>query len=168
MFDSINKKRILKNKANDELYSMVGSELENGIRHNGLWIKAKANALGDEKKVEALYIKYRVEEIKDDLLLCNIANNENPKEISNEKHSEDITPTDEAPIDKTPIDKVTDEVVELLRKRDRVITILNNKYVVSPTIEQTSLSKFLLGNKISYYDNIEDVIDIYAGASLNS
>lgn len=163
MLDNINKRRILKSKAESELYSIVGAELEEGIKNNGLWIKAKSNALGDENKIEALYIRYRVEELRDDLSLLNIAEKETLNNINKERGSRREVSNDmliEA-VSEVSMDKITDEVVDMLKKCDRKIHISNNKYVVSPVIEQTSLSKFLFGSNTSYYDKIENIIDLY-------
>jgi hypothetical protein len=163
MLDSFNKRRILKNKSKDELYSIVRAELEEGIKSNGLWIKAKSNALGDKKKIEALYIRYRVGELRDEFSLLNITNKEAFNETSKKINSKSYTSNGKL-IELecvVSIDKITDEVVGKLKECDRTVHISNNKYVVSPIVEQTVLSKFLFGSNTSYYDKIEDVIDTY-------
>lgn len=50
----------------EKLYNIVGAELEQGIKRNGLWIKALANSKGDEVKAMSLYIEYRVQSIIDE------------------------------------------------------------------------------------------------------
>ena len=49
------------------IYEVVAKELQTGAVANGLWTKAYANSRGDRSKAEALYIKYRVQSIKDEL-----------------------------------------------------------------------------------------------------
>lgn len=49
------------------IYEVVAKELQTGAVANGLWTKAYANSSGDKSKAEALYIKYRVQSIKDEL-----------------------------------------------------------------------------------------------------
>ena len=48
----------------DELYEIVGKEMKEGDIKEGLWVMAKAKAMGDDNKIEPLYIKYRVKDIK--------------------------------------------------------------------------------------------------------
>lgn len=47
-----------------EIYRVVAFELENDEIDRVLWIKAFAESEGDRDKAKALYIKYRVNEIK--------------------------------------------------------------------------------------------------------
>ena len=48
-----------------QLYEVVAEELENNQQSKGLWAKAIADSAGDHEKIEALYIKSRVQMIKD-------------------------------------------------------------------------------------------------------
>jgi len=50
----------------EQLYEQIAQELESGERRDGLWVKALANAQGAEEKAQGLYIKYRVQSIKDE------------------------------------------------------------------------------------------------------
>ena len=49
----------------ENLYEMVGEEMKNGHRREGLWIKDIA-AEGSEIKAKALYISYRVQSLRDE------------------------------------------------------------------------------------------------------
>jgi len=49
------------------LYKQVAQELRQGIRRDGLWAMAIANSSGVEEEARALYIRYRVQSIKDEL-----------------------------------------------------------------------------------------------------
>ena len=49
-----------------QLYELVAEELENGEQVRGLWFKAIADAEGDEEKAKPLYLKYRVQMIRDE------------------------------------------------------------------------------------------------------
>jgi hypothetical protein len=51
----------------EQLYEQVVHELGNGQRRDGLWAKALANSDGLEEKAKALYIRYRVQSIKDEI-----------------------------------------------------------------------------------------------------
>ena len=65
MFDYF-KKLAISNRANDELlYEYVLNEMENGVIVKGLWGKALANSNGNEANVKSIYMKYRVQSIKD-------------------------------------------------------------------------------------------------------
>ncbi len=50
----------------EELYAQISAEISDGVIREGLWIKATANAGGNESKTKALYIKYRVQSIHDE------------------------------------------------------------------------------------------------------
>jgi hypothetical protein len=47
------------------LYDAVAEEIANGEQMRGLWFKAIADAEGDEEKAKPLYLKYRVQMIRD-------------------------------------------------------------------------------------------------------
>ena len=48
----------------------VSNEISNGIRRDGLWAKAITNSNGSEEKAKSLYIKYRIQSIKDEIKLA--------------------------------------------------------------------------------------------------
>ena len=50
----------------EALYKRVLNEMETGIVREGIWAKALADCLGDEKKARSLYIKYRVQSLADE------------------------------------------------------------------------------------------------------
>ncbi|MBG86428.1 MAG: hypothetical protein CMO80_05950 [Verrucomicrobiales bacterium] len=51
--------------ANDEhFYETVSQEMKANNVQEGMWMKAYEQAMGDEKKATALYIKMRVEQLK--------------------------------------------------------------------------------------------------------
>jgi len=54
----------------------VVEELANGQRRNGLWAKALANSGGQEEKAKALYIRYRVQSIRDEIEISEAAKEE--------------------------------------------------------------------------------------------
>lgn len=73
MFNFI-KKAIISNRAEETiLYEYVLDELEDGYKVRGLWAKALAMSEGDENKANALYMQYRVQNIKDFFLSLKIA-----------------------------------------------------------------------------------------------
>lgn len=51
-----------------QLYELVAKEIENNRQSKGLWAKAFADTEGDFEKAKALYIKLRVQMIKDELV----------------------------------------------------------------------------------------------------
>ena len=51
----------------EKVYEQVVNELSQGVKKSGLWAKALANSEGVEEKAKALYIKYRVQAIKDEV-----------------------------------------------------------------------------------------------------
>lgn len=50
-------------------------ELEAGFKIKGLWAKAYSNSEGNSNKIQPLYMKYRVQAIKDDFTALKIAYN---------------------------------------------------------------------------------------------
>tara|TARA_A100001015_G_scaffold250525_1_gene289001 strand:- start:189 stop:881 length:693 start_codon:yes stop_codon:yes gene_type:complete len=54
-------------------YELVAKEVSNNFRKDGLWAKALADSGGDETSAKALYIKYRMQSLKDAALLEKVA-----------------------------------------------------------------------------------------------
>lgn len=53
----------------ESLYEIVAAEIDRGERRPGLWAKAIADCRGSEAKATSLYLKYRVQSLKDELTL---------------------------------------------------------------------------------------------------
>ena len=49
----------------EEIYELISEEIESSSTKKGLWTKAFSESEGDEQKTRALYIKYRINQIKD-------------------------------------------------------------------------------------------------------
>jgi len=58
--DSINR------LSEEAIYEMVAEEVQKGIRREGLWVKAYAQAGGDETKAKAIYIELRRQSLIDE------------------------------------------------------------------------------------------------------
>lgn len=56
----------LKRIEEEALYAAVTRELANGIRREGLWARAFAEANGDQEYAKALYLKFRVQAMRDE------------------------------------------------------------------------------------------------------
>ena len=67
IFDDIIGKNADDRLAEEMLYAEAMREIEQGIRRDGLWGKAIAESDGDDKKAKALYLKLRVQSLKDEL-----------------------------------------------------------------------------------------------------
>lgn len=55
---------LLVGKSEEDLYVIALSEVNSNSRRPGLWAKALSDSLGDEKKSEALYLRYRKEQLQ--------------------------------------------------------------------------------------------------------
>jgi hypothetical protein len=55
--------------AEEQLYVKVNEELSTGRTREGIWFKALAESEGDITKAKALYVKYRVQSLKDELVI---------------------------------------------------------------------------------------------------
>lgn len=54
----------------ESLFQQVADEIGQGIRREGLWAKALANAQGSPELARSLYIKLRVQALKDEIDLA--------------------------------------------------------------------------------------------------
>lgn len=59
-------KNKLRASEEEELYAHVVDELYNGVRRKGLWGKALAQANGSENRAKSIYLRLRVESLKDE------------------------------------------------------------------------------------------------------
>lgn len=81
MVDYFNKKEISQRAEDELLYEYVMEEMEQEPNYiKGLWAKAMAHSEGNNEKTKSLYMQYRVQSIKDDFKLLEIAYNELSKE----------------------------------------------------------------------------------------
>jgi hypothetical protein len=55
--------------AEERLYAAVLREIESGVRKDGVWAKALTDASFEEKKAKTLYVQYRMQLLKDELLV---------------------------------------------------------------------------------------------------
>ncbi|MEA2017526.1 MAG: hypothetical protein U9N59_03675 [Campylobacterota bacterium] len=84
MFNMFKKASIANRVEETILYEFVLDEIESGIQIRGLWAKAMANSDGDMNKANSIYMKYRVQDIKDIFTTIKIAYEELSKnEIAN-------------------------------------------------------------------------------------
>ena len=67
MFEKFRRKSALARLQEEKLYEQVLLELSTGHKRNGLWAKAIADCNGAEEKAESLYIRYRVQSMKDEI-----------------------------------------------------------------------------------------------------
>ena len=65
----------------EHLYEHVVGELRSGIRKDGLWAKAIENSNGEDAKTRALYIKYRIQSLRDELQLSKTLSEEQAKTL---------------------------------------------------------------------------------------
>ena len=66
-FDRFKKLNVAHQKSDEAVYSIVAQEMEDGVRHNGRWLKALEQAEGNKEKQVAEYIKLSVESLKDEI-----------------------------------------------------------------------------------------------------
>lgn len=69
MLDEL-RKMFVENRLKDEaIHAFVLSEIERGVRRDGLWAKALSQSGFNENETKARYIRLRVQSVKDELLL---------------------------------------------------------------------------------------------------
>ena len=89
-----NKLKGIKGREREEIfYEIVLTELEKGYKKKGLLSKAIADSGGDESKVESIYIKYRVQSLKDEIK-TKAANVQLKLKIENERRQKKLDEQD--------------------------------------------------------------------------
>lgn len=63
----------------EKIYEQVLREIESGLRRDGLWAKALQESRGNEQEAKALYIKFRVQSIKDEAEIAQTLSNAQEK-----------------------------------------------------------------------------------------
>ena len=63
-FKKNNAKKLVDEELNYKLYERVKKEIESGIKNDGVWTKAYADAKGNLQKTKAIYIKLMVERLR--------------------------------------------------------------------------------------------------------
>jgi hypothetical protein len=86
MFEKFKTNQAISRLTEEKIYEQVAEEIQNGIRKNGLWAKAIAEAELNDEKAKAIYIKLRVQSIIDEINLSKSVENER-KEYENKKTS---------------------------------------------------------------------------------
>ena len=67
MFDKFRLNSAKARLLEEKVYEQVVQELAQGFRRDGLWAKAMAEGNGSEEKAKSIYIKLRVQSIKDEM-----------------------------------------------------------------------------------------------------
>lgn len=62
-------KEIHERALEERLYADALKEIEQGVRRDGLWAKALAKSNGNEDAAKGAYIEYRVQSLKDEIIL---------------------------------------------------------------------------------------------------
>lgn len=99
MFNHFKFNRSVNRVIEDKYYEQVAHEMAQENINIGTWARAKANAEGDEKKTEALYIKYRVQALHDEIYVTNKLNSDLEKR--SEKDNYIVIPNKNKPL--TPL-----------------------------------------------------------------
>lgn len=53
----------------DELYALIGDEIESGHKDQAAWTRAQADGAGDPALIKAAYIKHRLRRLQDEIIL---------------------------------------------------------------------------------------------------
>lgn len=88
MFEKFRRKSAAARLQEEQLYEQVIQELSRGEKRAGLWAKALANCDGSEQRAESLYIRYRVQSIKDDIEIMEGISEEAERQSALEKSNE--------------------------------------------------------------------------------
>jgi len=79
MFKKIKSRLAIDRLSEELLYEKVLGELQSGIKRPGIWGKALADSNGDEDVAYSLYLKYRVQSLKDESEIAGIIADELPE-----------------------------------------------------------------------------------------
>lgn len=72
LFDDLKAKAAIDRLGEEALYSAALKEMENGLRRDGLWAKALEESKFNEPEAKALYLRLRVQSMRDELILSNM------------------------------------------------------------------------------------------------
>ena len=100
----------------EKVYEQVVQELAQGFRRDGLWAKAMAEGNGSEERAKSIYIKLRVQSIKDEMEV-------NADIIKTEAERSDYEKQERQR-------KKLSEFDEILRKKGYKLNIRNNKFFI--------------------------------------
>ena len=64
IFKKNNAKKLVEEELNYKLYERVKKEIESGVKNDGVWTKAYADAKGNLQKTKAIYIQLMVERLR--------------------------------------------------------------------------------------------------------
>lgn len=78
----------MRRKIEEALYEAVSKEIGAGNIKEGLWTKALSESEGDESKASALYIRLRVQAMKDDIALYESFKRDLEKSVEQSKWDE--------------------------------------------------------------------------------
>jgi len=120
---------------NEEMYSVVHRELADGVKRDGLWLKAKLESKGDDVAIEAIYIKLRVQSLVDERNIGIAVINEIQSEKQKTTHREML---------KEREIKDKDERMRLLEAECEAILQLESKGF--------KVTKYAVGTKSSNWD----------------
>ena len=73
-FNKLRRNAAADRKAEEVLYTVVAREIDSGIIHDGLWLKALEKAGGNESVQTSEYVKLRVQSLKDDISIVSELN----------------------------------------------------------------------------------------------
>ena len=98
-----------------DIYQSVMEEIKSKKRHDGIWGQALAETEGNENKAKALYIKLRVESIKDEMELFK-------KELEKKTHEAQI---------KTQRKKIYEGGKKNIKKQDKGVDSEGANYLLA-------------------------------------
>jgi DNA-directed RNA polymerase subunit M/transcription elongation factor TFIIS len=84
ILDELKKKDAKSRLTEEVLYAEVLREVEGGVRRDGLWAKALSETDFDEAKAKSLYIKLRVQSLKDELTVARESGRQEEERIRQE------------------------------------------------------------------------------------
>jgi hypothetical protein len=134
-FDKIRARSALRRIVKEDMYSVVHRELANGVKRDGLWLKAKVESKGDDVAIEDIYIKLRVQSLVDERNIGNAVITEIQSENQKATHREML---------KEREIKDKDEVERLLEAERVAILQLESKGF--------KVTKYAVGTKNSNWD----------------
>lgn len=149
----------------EKIYDLVLQEIESGERRGGLWLKAIENSGGDEKQVKLLYIKYRVQSVRDEMAIS--------AELQRSGHSEDrktepdvLNAYDQeghTPLMNAVLSANLQEVRSLLRRGAK--TELKDKRFGTSTAEDMAILALRRASSESDRALLQELVDCLSGGS---
>jgi hypothetical protein len=155
LWEKLKRPSAVERVAEERIYELVMREIESGQRRDGLWLKAVENSGGDEKRAKILYIKYRVQSMKDEIEISQSIREAEEKSIHDSLNGYD--PTGHTPLMRAVLYQDVEQV-ELLLSKGADRSIKENNFGTSTALDM-ALIAFRRASSDAERSKLQQIVD---------